>query len=86
MLNEYRELMTSGMDSPITAYLWDRVLGESGEDDSTSDGMGNGIALIGKRIVEWNDSGFVSSDRYGTANDARQAFDNVEHYYRGEGY
>lgn len=72
---------THGMNA-ITDYIWQNVLGVSGQDDEVSDGMGSGATLVGKRILEWDDAGFATTSRYASAEDLTEAWQaQIDHFH-----
>lgn len=62
---------------PIARYCYEEVLGVSGEDEQTthpSEGVTEGTARIGRRLVSWDDVGFVYYERCDTEQAAIEKF------------
>ena len=71
---------THKYDQPITGYMDVMVMGVSGYDEIAthpSDGVTEGAALIGKRVLYWNDQGFVWSEKHKDTRQASLSFDEV---------
>lgn len=81
MLNEYR---TDGPgkfegESPMCRFLFERVVLHGFSDESTSDGQGTWLDRIGRRLIGGDSLGFVYYQRFETEDEARAAFERVEH-------
>ena len=65
MLKEYRESYSSKFEDPFTAYLWDNVIMNSGQDEEDGDCTDGPlwVARIGRHIVVSETSGFVWRDK-----------------------
>jgi hypothetical protein len=64
-------------DSFMTAFLYERVVLEGFSDDSASDGEGNWVELVGRRIVWGDDRGFVYSVKFANYGAAKVAFSAI---------
>jgi len=65
MFTAIKESYVTKFDSPITAYMWYRMNEGMTPDEEASDEE-CGVARFGKRIIDWDSQGFVSSTRYQT--------------------
>lgn len=61
-------------DSALTAYAHDNIIMVSGQDDDASDGMGNSVALIGRRLLIEDDRGFVWMETFPNMEEAARDF------------
>jgi hypothetical protein len=74
MRQEIKATYVSKFDSPITAYIYDRVIMNGLEDEQADDGFGWSVARVGKRVVYEHSTGFVGSIRFRTVAEAEAAF------------
>ena len=65
MFTAIKESYVTKFDSPITAYMWYRMNEGMTPDEEASDEE-CGVARFGKRIIDWDEQGFVSNSRYQT--------------------
>jgi hypothetical protein len=71
-------------NSAITCYMDTVIMGMSGYDDIVthpSETVTEGVARIGKRLLFWDEQGFVSSMRYMTVAQASREFSSYEDTY-----
>jgi hypothetical protein len=71
-----REKYEGQFDSRLTAFVYDNVVLQSGEDDSLSNEPDGGWScLVGRRIITGQSSGFVYMTDMGNVESARAVFD-----------
>lgn len=72
-MREVYEASYGKYDSPITAYLYDRMLDGDEGDDYAADGDGEWACRFGRRIMWGDNRGFVYSIRYQHDSEAKAA-------------
>lgn len=73
---------------PMARFLYERIVLHGFSDESTTDGQGDWLDLIGRRLVGGDSYGFVYYQRFDTEDEARAAFERVAHdftLFEGEG-
>ena len=71
MRNDYS---THKYDNPFTGYLYENVMGVSGEDESDATEAGEWFARIGRHILTGDTLGFVDRTSYSRESDAAHTF------------
>lgn len=72
MREEIMQTYSHKFESPMAAYVYDRLLmnGDTG-DDETDNGAGDWAVRYGRRILLGNDQGFVGLERFEDVDTAR---------------
>jgi hypothetical protein len=80
MRNEY---ISHKYDTPFTAYLDEKVIGVSGQDDEMGDieSSYGSIVRVGRHILTYHTNGSVDRDTYANAKDASFRFDSIREEY-----
>jgi hypothetical protein len=70
-------------DTPFTAYLDEKVVGNSGQDEETGDieSSYGSIVRVGRHLLTYSTTGFVDRDTYANAKDASFRFDSIKEAY-----
>lgn len=75
---DYSDLSHGKYDNPMASYLFNSVMmnGDFGEDELNY-GEGEGMARYGRRILYWDNQGFVGCDTFRTVELAQEHFQAI---------
>lgn len=83
MLSEYRTDGPGKFEGqpPMARFLYERVILHGFSDESTSDGQGDWLDRIGRRLVGGDSYGFVFYSKLDTVDDAAREFRRIAEQY-----
>jgi hypothetical protein len=71
-------------DDPFTGFVYEQVILNGFEDESTTFGEGESATRVGRRIVTEDSQGFVGMDTYATEDEAKEALSTMMEAWEDE--